>query len=99
MAIQPDITRSGDGSLADRRLEASHWTGSRGGGDHTSKLPAGNASGARRSRRFNVRTKGGLELACAWRGWTLKRAEARAPFREAARREHLPMMAEGIYGR
>ena len=57
------------------------------------------ASGARRSRRFNVQTKGGLELACAWRGWTLKRAEARAPFREAARREHLPVMAEGIYGR
>ena len=57
------------------------------------------ARGARRSRRFNVPTKGGLELACAWRGWTLKRAEARAPFREAARREPLPVMAEGIYGR
>jgi len=99
MAIQQHNTRIGDGSHADCRPGASHWTGSRGGGDHTSKLPAGNASGARRSRRFNVRTKGGLEPACARRGWTLKRAEARAPFREAARREHLPVMAEGIYGR
>ena len=30
MAIQPDITRSGDGSRTDRRPGASHWTGCRG---------------------------------------------------------------------
>ncbi len=39
-------------------------------------LPGLSARGARRSRRFSIQTKGGLKLACAWRGWTLKRAEA-----------------------
>ena len=37
------------------------------------------ASGARRSRRFNVRTNSGLGLRCASSRLTRKRAEARAP--------------------
>ena len=35
--------------------------------------------GARRSRRFSVRTESGADISCVAGKWTLKRAEARAP--------------------
>ena len=210
MAIQPDITRSGDGSRTDRRPGASHWTGCRGdrhGGRagaatalrlkmflhdtqgssflatlgfgpeslwdskpsgwmvHACKIregclksmcqrspspnplpkerafpwhvfrpfvhPPDQSSGLIREtggnrfplssgERAGVRAgnKTNLSLSVAAMGkrrppknlskfhyttpnlmWGMTRAEARTPFREPARREHLPMMAEGIYGR
>ena len=35
------------------------------------------ASGARRSRRFNARDKGGLVIACAMASWMINRAKTR----------------------
>ena len=186
MAIQPDITRSGDGSRTNRRPGASHWTGCRGGrhggragaatalrlkmflhewGIHTYKIregclesrcqrsPSPNplpkerafpwhvfrpfvhppdqssglicetggnrfplSSGERAGVRAGNTTNLSLPVAAMGKRrppknlsefhyttpnpmWEMTRAEVRAPFRKPARREHLPVMAEGIYGR